>query len=312
MGYRRGRSEDPTRARAVRRVLRAVLVLNVAVAAAKLVYGAASGSVAMQADGFHSLFDGVSNVVGLIGLGLSARPADRSHPYGHGKYETYASAVIGAILAVTAWQVGSSAWLKLAGGAAAARVDGTSFAVMAVTLIVNVAVTLWERREGRRLGSSVLIADAAHTSSDVLVSVGVIGGLLAVRAGYPWADPVVAIIVALAIAWTALIVLRQAEETLSDRSRIAVEEIRDAVLAVEGVLGCHSVRTRGAIGEVLVDLHVQVAPGLTVEEGHATAERAERALAESFDRIADVIVHLEPYDDYQREKTAGEIHEHEG
>jgi cation diffusion facilitator family transporter len=100
MGYRKtsDASGGSQRIRNIRRVLWVVLFLNLSVAFAKLAWGLISGSAAMQADGFHSLFDGTSNVVGLVGMGLAARPADRDHPYGHGKYETYASAIIGAML----------------------------------------------------------------------------------------------------------------------------------------------------------------------------------------------------------------------
>jgi len=90
-----------------------VLALNVAVAAAKLIYGFLIDSVSITADGFHSFFDGTSNVIGLIGLSVAARPADRSHPYGHAKFETFASAAIGAMLMLAAWRVGSSSFERL-------------------------------------------------------------------------------------------------------------------------------------------------------------------------------------------------------
>ncbi|MRR12342.1 cation transporter, partial [bacterium] len=182
-----------------------------------------------------------------------------------------------------------------------------SFAVMLGTLFVNVLITTWERRIGRRLGSEILIADASHTGSDVVVSIGVIAGLVAVRLGYPVADPLIALGVAFAIAMTAWRVFRQAGETLSDAARIAPHEICDAVLTIQGVLGCHSVRTRGSASEVYVDLHIQVDPALTVEAGHSIAERAERAVCDAFAVVVDVVAHLEPLDDYQRSKTAEEI-----
>lgn len=306
MGYRRDLVHDESRARVVKRVLWIVLALNTLVAVAKLAYGVVSGSVAMQADGFHSLFDGVSNVVGIIGISFAARPADRDHPYGHGKYETYASAAIGGMLVLAAWRVGTAAWAQLFGNAETARVGAVSFAVMFGTLAVNLIVTVWERREGRRLSSGILIADASHTASDVAVSLGVIVGLVAVRAGYPIADPLIALLVAGVIGWTAFGVLRRAAETLSDRARLPVEDVCGAVLGVPGVLGCHSIRTRGSMAEVYVDLHVQVAGDLSVQEGHTIAEEAERALARTFSQVADVIVHLEPMDAYQRDKTAEE------
>ncbi|HWR98882.1 MAG TPA: cation diffusion facilitator family transporter, partial [Candidatus Methanoperedens sp.] len=181
MGFTRSASaEDVARTRRVRFVLWAILGLNLAVAAAKYFYGLATASIAMQADGFHSLFDGTSNVVGLIGLAVAVRPPDRDHPYGHAKYETYAAAIIGAMLLLASWKVGAAAWTRLANGGEPPRVDAGSFVVMLVTLGVNIGVAAWERRVGKDLRSELLIADASHTGSDILVSVGVLAGLVAV------------------------------------------------------------------------------------------------------------------------------------
>lgn len=309
MGYREasGTGAGGDRIRRIRGVLVVVLVLNVAVAAAKLGWGYAIGSVSMVADGFHSLFDGASNVIGLVGIALAARPADRDHPYGHGKYETYASAAIGAMLAIAAYNVGSTAVGRLIAGGPAPRIDAVAFAVMFVTLAVNIGVTLYERSVGKRLGSDILVADASHTASDALVSIGVIGGLIAVRAGYPAADPLIALGVAAVIAYTAWDVFRQATVTLSDSARIEPSRISVVVREVPGVLGCHHIRTRGSTAEVYVDLHVQVEPSATVEAGHAVAEAVERAICHSFTEVVDVVAHLEPYDAYQAGKTAREI-----
>ncbi|MDP2182734.1 MAG: cation diffusion facilitator family transporter [Actinomycetota bacterium] len=310
MGYRReegaGAGASP-RVRRIRRILWAILVLNLAVAVAKMAWGYVTGSVAMQADGFHSLFDGASNVVGLVGMYVAGRPADREHPYGHGKFETYASAAIGAMLALAAYRVGSSAIHALVDGGAPPRVDAVSFGIMIGTLAVNIGVTTYERRVGRKLGSEILVADASHTGSDVLVSLGVIAGLVAVRLGFPIADPIIALGVSVAIAYTAWAVFRQANETLSDSARIDPGEICGAACLVEGVLGCHSVRTRGSESEVYVDLHIQVDPSSTVKEGHAVAEEVERAVCVAFPSVVDVIAHLEPLDEYQASKTAEEI-----
>jgi len=305
VGYSRpaGSEAAAGRIRSIRFVLWAVLVLNVLVALAKLVWGTLSGSVAMQADGFHSMFDGVSNVVGLIGMRLAGRPRDRDHPYGHGKYETYASAVIGAMLVFAAYRVGSAAFARLMGGGKPPTVTGVSFAIMIGTLVVNLGVTAWERSAGRRLGSSILVADSSHTASDAFVSSGVIVGLVLVKAGYPKADAVTALIVSAVIVYTAWQVFKEASVTLSDAARIRASEICEVALGVGGVLGCHSVRTRGSEAEVYVDMHIQVDAARTVADGHRIAELTERTVAEHFDRVADVIVHLEPFDEYQAGKT---------
>lgn len=283
-----------------------ILFLNVGVALAKLAWGTVIGSAAMQADGFHSLFDGASNVVGLVGMGFASRPADEDHPYGHGKYETYASAAIGAMLLFAAYRIGSAAVASLLGNAAAPHVDIWSFVVMIGTLVVNLGVTFWERRVGTKLGSSILVADASHTASDAFVSIGVIISLVLVRLGFPLADPIVALLVTLAIVYTAWGVFKHASVTLSDAARIAPSDICEVALLVDGVLGCHSIRTRGSEAEVYVDLHVQVDPQVTVAEGHKIAERVERELVAHYEQVFDVIAHLEPFDDYQKAKTAEE------
>ncbi len=309
MGYRReddGRSGSG-RVRTIRRTLWVILALNLGVAFAKLLYGSYSGSAAMQADGFHSLFDGTSNVIGLLGMGLAARPADRDHPYGHGKYETYASAAIGAMLLLAAYRIGQDAIGQFTGVRTAPEVTTLSFVVMVVTLVVNLGVTVWERRVGRELGSEILIADASHTASDALVSIGVIVSLVLVKMGFEKADPLVALLVAGAIVYTAWGVFRQAGATLSDTARIPASAICDVALGCAGVLGAHHVRTRGSESEVYVDLHVQVDGVRSVADGHRIAEGVERCIADAFPSVVDVIVHLEPFDEYQAAKTAKEI-----
>ena len=306
MGYMRPRQGAADRIRAVRRVLWWVLILNLAVASTKLVYGVLIDSISVTADGFHSLLDGTSNIIALLGLGLAARPADRDHPYGHTKYETFASAAIGALLLFAAWEVGSAAFARFQDPGSGPAVDAVSFVVMTVTLGVNLAVTIVERRAARRLGSEILAADASHTASDVMVTLGVIGGLAAVRLGYPIADPVLGMVVAVFIVIAAFRVLGDAGSTLADTVRIEAPTVNAVVLGVDGVRGCHDVRSRGTGTDVYVDLHVQVDSGVTVGEGHEIAERVERAVYDAFDEVTDVIAHLEPLDSYQRDKTASQ------
>ena len=229
------------RMRSIRRVLWIILLLNLGVAAAKYAWGTLSGSASMQADGIHSVFDSAGNVVGLVGISLAARPADAGHPYGHAKFETYASLVIGVLLLLAAFEVGSSAAAKLAAGSYTAEVGPMSFVVMAGTLAVNLGVTVYERRFAKRLRSEVLAADANHTLSDALVSVGVIAGLAAVALGFPMADPIMALVVTAAILATAYDVFKHALATLSDRARIPEGDLRAAALAVPGVRGVHQI-----------------------------------------------------------------------
>ncbi len=296
MGHTLVRSETTHRVRAVRRVLWIVLLLNLAVAAAKFTYGVISGSASMQADGIHSVFDSAGNVVGLIGIALAARPADEGHPYGHAKFETYASLVIGVLLLAAAVEVGVSAVQKLISQTYTAEVTILSFVVMIATLIINIGVTCYERKQGRLLKSEILLADASHTLSDALVSIGVIVGLVFVALGYPVADPIMALVVMVAILATAFDVFKRGLSTLSDHARIPEQDVYEVVMRIEGVSNAHKIRTRGTEDEVYVDLHVLVDPAMTVLKAHEVADAVEAALQTNFDSVRDVVVHIEPDD----------------
>lgn len=287
------------RMKSIKRVLWAVFFLNLAVALAKYIYGVMTDSASMQADGIHSVFDSAGNIVGIVGITIAARPADDSHPYGHAKFETCASIIIGALLLLAAFNVATSAISSLHYGETSVRVTPVSFAVMIGTLLVNSFVTLYERRQAKRLKSEILAADAAHTLSDVLVSAGVIAGLALTYAGFRAADSVMALVVSIAILRTAIEVFQCASTTLSDHARIPEREIRACALSVPGVLAMHKIRTRGTEGEVYVDLHVLVDPEMSVRVAHALSEEVERTIAAHFPQVAETLVHIEPNDGHE-------------
>ncbi len=197
-----GIPSEQVRSQSVRRVLWIVLVLNVGVAVAKLFVGWLVSSISMVADGFHSLTDGASNVVGLIGLSIADRPPDEDHPYGHRKFETLAALIIGALLSLTAWEVLQSLIHRLREGGEP-EVTGLAFAVMIVTIVINIGVTTWEHRAARKYKSIILKADAAHTRSDVFASLAVIASLVAARFGYPQLDLIAAMVIIVMIGYAA-------------------------------------------------------------------------------------------------------------
>jgi cation diffusion facilitator family transporter len=162
------------------------------------------------------------------------------------------------------------------------------------TLAVNLFVTTWERRAGKRLGSEVLVADASHTLSDVMVSTGVIVSLVLVKVGFEAADGVVALLVAVVIFHTAWGIFRGVLHTLGDAARLPADEVAAVAGAVPGVMEAHGVRTRGPESQIAVDLHVQVDPETTVARGHAIAHEVEDALRKRYGQVSDVVVHLEP------------------
>ncbi len=282
-----------SRTQAIRRTLVVVLLLNLAVASAKLVVGLLSGSLAILADAINSLLDAAANVVGLVGLAIAARPPDPDHPYGHRRFEALTALIIAGSMALLVVQVLQEAWRRLH-ERVYPEATALSFAVMGLTLAVNLAVSTWERRRGRELQSSILSADSKHTAADAFVSIAVIAGLVAVRLGYPVVDLLLAVGIAGVIAWGAWTIVRDAALTLSDTAPVPLETIEQAVRAVPGVCGVHNIRTRGGDGLVWVDLHIQVDPELTVRAGHDIASAVARAVEEAIGQPADVTVHVEP------------------
>lgn len=269
-----------------------ILVLNLLVAVLKLLVGRAVHSLAMVADGFHSLTDAAANVVGLVGVFFAARPADESHPYGHGKIETLSALGIGGLLGLSAWEVLRRCLDRLGGGPAP-EPNALAFAVLVGTLLVNGGVTVWESAEARRLGSRVLEADAGHTRSDVLASLAVLGGLLAARAGFPQVDLVVALVVTVAIARIAFRIAWGSVRQLTDEAVVPAGRVRGLALDVDGVVGVHKVRTRTHPDGGHADLHVQVAPELRIVEAHEIGHRVVDRLRGELP-LADVVVHVEP------------------
>jgi cation diffusion facilitator family transporter len=281
------------RHQAVTRVLLIVLVFNLAVAGAKLILGYATGAVSIISDGFHSLTDSASNIIGLVGLRASRKPADADHPYGHRKYETLAAGGIFVFMLLAVLEIGRSALHHLR-TPSPPSVTPLSVGVMLGTLAINVAVVRYESGRGHAHHSELLLADAVHTQSDVFVSCGVLVALAGVWLGFPLVDPIGALIISVIIARTGLQIARDASGILSDRVAMDEESIRRVVMNVPGVLGCHHIRSRGSLDHVFLDLHLWFPAEALLKDAHALSHVVKDRLMEKFPQIADAIIHIEP------------------
>jgi cation diffusion facilitator family transporter len=284
---------ETSRYDAVARVLWRVLLLNLLVAVAKLAFGYTTGAVSIISDGFHSLTDSGSNIMGLVGLRASRKPPDDDHRYGHRKYETLAAGGIFVFLLFVVVEVARAALERLTSGAAP-DVTIYSFGVMIVTLIINLFVVRYERAEGRRLSSEILFADAMHTRSDVLTSCAVLISLASVWLGYPVMDAVGGLVIAGFIARTGWLIARETSHVLADRMVMAEDDIRRVVMSVPAVLGCHQIRTRGTADHTFLDLHVWFSGQTTLHEAHRLSHVVKDRLMEKYPQIGDAIIHIEP------------------
>jgi cation diffusion facilitator family transporter len=275
----------------IRRVLIITMLLNFAATGIKLAAGLATGALSVVADGLDSLFDGLSNVVGLAGLYAASRPPDASHPYGHRKFETLAALSVAFLLFLTCWQLLVSAWERF-NSLKAPQVNLWTGAAMVIAMLIALITSLYELRQGRLQNSEILIADAMHTRASILVSASVLGGLALIKAGFPRADPILAALVALVIAKIGVDILRETLPVLVDRVAVDPERIAEVVEEVGGIESFHRVRSRGALGSAAVDLHVRVSPEKTIQEANAIADEVRRRLL-TLGGVTDVTVHVE-------------------
>jgi cation diffusion facilitator family transporter len=275
-------------------VLLSVLSLNLLVAAAKIVFGYATGAISILSDGFHSLTDAASNVAGLIGVYAARQPPDQDHPYGHRKYETVAAAAVSVFLALLVIEVLRNAFNHLTGRSEPHPVSTVSFVVMIVTVAVNLAVVAYESRAAARLGSEVLLADAMQTRGDVWSSLTVSGALVGARLGMPILDPLAALVVAGFIGYAGFQVARATTGILSDRIVISDADLQRVVMSVPGVIGCEKIRTRGSADHVFLDLHVWMPPDMRLTEAHTLSHVVKDRLMARYPQIADAVIHIEP------------------
>lgn len=287
-----GRALD--RSTAVRRVLRGLLVANIGVVIAKAAIGAAGGSLAVLGDAVHSSVDAVYNILGLIVVRVAARAPDEDHPYGHGKFETLGALGICVVLSVTCFELLRSAIGRLIAGGHAVQITDLGLALLLGTLATNVLVAWYENRRGHELRSELLIADAAHTRTDVFITIGVLIGVLFSRQGYLWVDPAVAIVVALLIVRVAYKILSRAVPVLVDERAIPEPTIRRTAQAVDGVISAYGIRSRGGnAGVRYAEVTIAVDPNANVAAAHAIADAVEERLKNDLE-LEEVTVHIEP------------------
>ncbi|MCS7079580.1 MAG: cation diffusion facilitator family transporter [Chloracidobacterium sp.] len=278
---------------AVRRVLWTLLSANLLVVIAKAVAGWQAGSLAVLSDAAHSLTDAANNLVGVWLMRAAAKPPDREHPYGHAKLEPIGAFVVSALMGIIAYEIGREAVRRLwSGTAAPADLTTLTFAVMLGTLVVNLLVVWYERRAGQRLGSPFLLADAQHTLSDVYVTLGVLAGLVGMRLGWVWLDPVIALVVVAAVGWGAYHVLVTAIDDLMDAAAVDGDDLIALARRHPDVADVRHVRSRGRGAYGFAELTL-VFRHNDLRRAHATSDLLEEEIRQAYG-IAHITIHLEP------------------
>jgi len=278
----------------VRAVLARVLVLNLVVVGIKVIVGVRTGALSVLGAALESSLDLLNNVVGMILVTVAARAPDESHPYGHAKFETVGALAIVTFLSISCFELLRQAVGQLRDSHSPATPSWAEVALIALTLVVNAFIVVYERRRGRELSSSFLVADAAHTHSDVYVTLLAIASLGLTRMGLGALDPVLAVIVALIIAWNGYEILKATVPILVDERGLDSADVRRIVEQIPRIAEVRSVRSRaGASGVVFAEVTVAVAGSTSVADAHAIADEVENRVAEALG-ASEVVVHVEP------------------
>jgi cation diffusion facilitator family transporter len=282
------------RPEAVRGVLARVLVLNLVVVAIKVIVGVRTGALSVLGAALESTLDLFNNVVGMVLVSVAARAPDETHPYGHAKFETLGALAIVTFLSISCFELLREGIVQLSRSHSPKSPSFLELGLIILTLGVNAVVVIYERRRGRELSSSFLIADAAHTNSDLYVTLLAIASLGLTKLGYGALDPVLALVVALIIAYNGYQILRETVPILVDERGLDSADVRRIVERIPRIAEVRSVRSRaGASGIVFAEITVGVAGSTTVADAHEIADEVEARIAEALG-ASEVVVHVEP------------------
>ena len=277
-------------------------VVNLLLLVFKFIAGIAGHSAAMLADAVHSLSDFITDIIVIVFVRISSKPEDEGHDYGHGKYETLATAIIGLILLLVGagvfWNGVSSIWHVIHGGTLQA--PGMLALVAAIVSVLSKEILYrYTVREGRLLDSQAVVANAWHHRSDAFSSVGTtlgIGGAILLGDNWRVLDPIAAVVVSLFIMKVSVKLLAPCMDELLDKSLPAEVEnrITDTILASPGVTSPHHLRTRRIGSHYSIEVHVRMDGRLTLEEAHAKATTIEHKLRQEFGEGTYISIHVEP------------------
>lgn len=281
------------------------LIINLFLSIGKLFFGFIGHSQALLADGLHSLSDLVSDAMVLLASHHSNTDADEDHPYGHARYETFATITLAVLLSVVGIGIGIDAIQRLMNYQDIAIPSHLTLVIAGISIISKEVLYQYTMGVARRVKSKLLEANAWHHRSDAISSIVVFIGITGAIWGLPLLDSVAAIIVALMICKIGWDLGHQSFQELVDTGldHKTLKDIEKTILSIDGVDQMHMLRTRRMGHSVLADVHILVPPRLSVSEGHQISEAVESAITTQYDEVNDVTVHIDPEDDEHAENS---------
>lgn len=278
------------------KISKITIIANIALSILKILAGVFGKSSALIADGMHSFSDILSTVVVMLGLKLSEKPADESHPYGHERIEPALTKILAVILLVTALMIFYCGLTTIIGGNYQIPGNITIIAAL-ISIFTKEWMYKYTKKGAEQIESSALLADAWHHRSDAFSSVGTLIGVVGAKLGYPILDPIASIIISLFIAKMAFEIYFKALNQLLDRAADSktIEEIKKIILSVDGVLEIDVLKTRIHSNKIYVDVEISVNKDLSLIEAHNISENVHSQIESKLKRVKHCMVHVNPY-----------------
>jgi len=278
------------------KISKITIIANIALSILKILAGVFGKSSALIADGMHSFSDILSTVVVMLGLKLSEKPADESHPYGHERIEPALTKILAVILLVTALMIFYCGLTTIIGGNYQIPGNITIIAAL-ISIFTKEWMYKYTKKGAEQIESSALLADAWHHRSDAFSSVGTLIGVVGAKLGYPILDPIASIVISLFIAKMAFEIYFKALNQLLDRAADSktIEEIKKIILSVDGVLEIDVLKTRIHSNKIYVDVEISVDKDLSLIEAHNISENVHSQIESKLKRVKHCMVHVNPY-----------------
>ncbi len=274
------------------------IIANVFLSIFKFIAGVISHSNAMISDAIHSASDVFSTIVVMIGIRLSAKEADKEHPYGHEKLECVAAIVLAVVLFITGLGIGTEAFKTIASGNYTdIKIPGMLAIIAAITsIIIKEGMYWYTRHYAKKINSGALMADAWHHRSDALSSIGAFIGILGARLGFPIMDSIASLIIFLFIAKAAFDIFKDAINKMIDHccDEETEKQIYNCIIENENVLGIDMLQTRIFGNKIYVDVEILVDGSYTLQEAHDIAEMVHKKIEENLLMVKHVMVHVNP------------------
>ncbi|BAP62776.1 cation diffusion facilitator family transporter [Methanococcus maripaludis] len=278
------------------KISKITIIVNIALSILKILAGVFGKSSALIADGMHSFSDILSTVVVMLGLKLSEKPADESHPYGHERIEPALTKILAVILLVTALMIFYCGLTTIIGGNYQIPGNITIIAAL-ISIFTKEWMYKYTKKGAEQIESSALLADAWHHRSDAFSSVGTLIGVVGAKLGYPILDPIASIVISLFIAKMAFEIYFKALNQLLDMAADSktIEEIKKIILSVDGVLEIDVLKTRIHSNKIYVDVEISVDKDLSLIEAHNISENVHSQIESKLKRVKHCMVHVNPY-----------------